>query len=537
MMNLSKLACICSLALASIGLAETPAAPAEPPAPTPTPILQGRPDAHVVNDEALGTEFRSLAAGIAFKPPANGKEVRRAIGGDEIVQFVYEKEKWQLKVSRLLLTKSVPLMTDNEKGKDGIVRQGLLETMAQQLKVDMGGAEILRQDPINLIDTPVGMIAARYNVGAETRLTQRALVQANEQENLYYVFDFATPAPRTGPVENDPECKKAVELFSHVVESIQVLDQSQILKEQKLRLFNTKLLYVNITEPKLRAALKPERWLRLIRDGKDIGYSYVVEEVASGLPHKKQDEAIVTRAGNVAGIRVGVRSRTYPDVGMQVDAESWSWVAMDKKQEEWSSVLYIQNERATDPKLKSNMSTESGVSIWRVKPVKDAMMQQADNPGIRMSDDWKLSVTSNTGEPVSKDLPVFYLPRTLDHLLPRLVPMGGKAEKQFMFASYVSEQKEIIRRYVDVGTEGEYILAGNKIHAVPVRDRLGLEGSVTTHYVTPEGEYLGSINTDSKVTILPTDAVTLQKMWKDVNLTRPSDVEAPGIKPSAQAPK
>ena len=60
------------------------------------------------------------------------------------------------------------------------------------------------------------------------------------------------------------------------------------------------------------------------------------------------------------------------------------------------------------------MSTESGVSIWRVKPVKDAMMQQADNPGIRMSDDWKLSVTSNTGEPVSKDLPVFYLPRTLD---------------------------------------------------------------------------------------------------------------------------
>jgi len=90
---------------------------------------------------------------------------------------------------------------------------------------------------------------------------------------------------------------------------------------------------------------------------------------------------------------------------------------------------------------------------------------------------------------------------------------------------------------VDVGTEGEYIHTGNKIHAVPVRDRLGLEGSVTTHYVTPEGEYLGSINTDSKITILPTDAATLQKMWKDVNLTRPGDVEAPGIKPGAEAPK
>src|SRR5262249_3887683 len=155
--------CICSLALARFTFAEAPAAPAEPAAPAPTPILQGRPDAHVVNDEALGEEFRSLAAGIAFKPPANGKEIRHAIGGDEIVQFNYEKEKWQLKVSRLVLAKPAPMMTDNEKGKDGIIHQGLLDTMAEQLKVDMGGAEILRKDPINLIDTPVGMIAARYN--------------------------------------------------------------------------------------------------------------------------------------------------------------------------------------------------------------------------------------------------------------------------------------------------------------------------------------------------------------------------------------
>src|SRR6185436_10246463 len=114
---------------------------------------------------------------------------------------------------------------------------------------------------------------------------------------------------------------------------------------------------------------------------------------------------------------------------------------------------------------------------------------------------------------------------------------GGKAEKQFMFATYASDQKEVIRRFVDVGTEGEYMLAGKKIHAVAVRDRLGLEGSVTTHYVTPEGEYLGSINPDSKITILPTDPATLQKMWKDVNLTRPSDVETPGIKLPPEMPK
>ena len=74
------------------------------------------------------------------------------------------------------------------------------------------------------------------------------------------------------------------------------------------------------------------------------------------------------------------------------------------------------------------------------------------------------------------------------------------------------------------------------LHAIPIRDRLGLEGSVTTHYITPEGDYLGSINPDSKIVIVPTDAPTLQKMWKDVNLTRPSDVEVPGVK-AGQLPK
>jgi len=521
-MNITRLAGIVALSVASICFAETPAAPQDE---KPTPILQGRPDAHVVNDEALGAEFRSIAAGIAFKPPAGGTEIRRQVGGDQVVQFDYPTQHWQLKVTRLVMEKAVPLMTDNDKGKDGVVRQGLLETMAQQLKVDTGGAEILRQDPINVIDTPVGMIAARYDVGTETRLTQRALVQGDDSETMYYIFDFTTPAPQKGPVETDPNCKKAVDVFSRVVESIQLLDQSQLIKDQNERLFFTKALLINITEPKIRKSLVPERWLRLIRDGKDFGYTYVVEEVASGLPHK--GEAPVVRAANLSGVRVGVRSRTFPQPGVQLDSESWSWVAMDKKQEEWSNVVVINNPNASDPKLQKSVNTESGVAIWRIKPIKDAMAQDPENRGVRLSDDYKLSVTSNAGDPISKDLPPFYLPRALDHLLPRLLPRG---ERGYLFATYVSDQKEVVKRYLDVGKEGEYILAGKPIHAIPVQDRVGLEGSITTHYITPEGEYLGSINVDSKLTIIPTDAVTLQQMWKDANLTRPGDVEVPGVK-------
>ena len=54
----------------------------------------------------------------------------------------------------------------------------------------------------------------------------------------------------------------------------------------------------------------PERWLRLIRDGKDIGYEYVVEEVAAGLPHK--GTAPVEHGDNDTGIRVGVHTRHVP---------------------------------------------------------------------------------------------------------------------------------------------------------------------------------------------------------------------------------
>jgi len=49
------------------------------------------------------------------------------------------------------------------------------------------------------------------------------------------------------------------------------------------------------------------------------------------------------------------------------------------------------------------------------------------------------------------------------------------------------------------------------------------------HYVSLEGKYLGSVNHDSKITILPTDAATLQKMWQNADLTRP--------RPAANPPK
>jgi hypothetical protein len=85
------------------------------------------------------------------------------------------------------------------------------------------------------------------------------------------------------------------------------------------------------------------------------------------------------------------------------------------------------------------------------------------------------------------------------------------------------------------------------MRAIPIEDRLGLDGSATTHYMNPDGVYLGSENKEQKLMILPTDAQTLTNIWKNANLTRPAGVEpaTPGkllpprgrsVMPSAASP-
>ena len=120
--------------------------------------------------------------------------------------------------------------------------------------------------------------------------------------------------------------------------------------------------------------------------------------------------------------------------------------------------------------------------------------------------------------------------------------MSLKEPKTYMFAIFVSDNRQVMERYVDVGVAGDFVLNGQRIHAIPVKDRVGLEGPLTTHYVsaTPDSQgryvYLGSENKDTKITVVATDAQTLQKIWSDANLTRPRILERPVERPPVVAP-
>jgi hypothetical protein len=75
------------------------------------------------------------------------------------------------------------------------------------------------------------------------------------------------------------------------------------------------------------------------------------------------------------------------------------------------------------------------------------------------------------------------------------------------------------------------------VRAVPISDRIGLEGAPTIHYMSPEGKYLGSENKSSRALILPSDAETLQKIWSNnADLTKPKVPEMPPGVGAARAP-
>jgi hypothetical protein len=491
-------------------------APAQTSQPAePLEILKGRPDAQA--DELLGGLYESRAAGISFRMPAGAKQIKKPIAGDEIAEFTVEAKNWRLTVVRATVTQPLPLSSDKPNHK------GLLEQTVERLKMNNSNAEVARQDVIDIGESQVGMIAARVGVGTSRVLCQEAIFQANDQ--LYYTLSLVSPAIRadeTGKTsDEDPAERAAVETFRHVVDTVKLLDRSMVKEDQNQRLFRTRSLLVSaLSESRMKAVLVPDRWLRLIKNGKDIGYTHVIEDV------KKPDGA--------AGIYVGIRSYTTPDGGVEANAVSRLFVSFDRKHEDWTSVLQV-----TDAKTqKKSVINEMGASDRKIERVLDKELEPGEvvangaedkkQPPVRQVEIYTLNVTTKSRDlnvpPLAKQLPPFYLPQAVGHLLPRLLPLNEP--KTYLFATYVSDRREVMMRYVDVGYEQDVDLGGKRVRAVPVQDRLGLEGDPTVHYLGPDGKYIGSLNKGAEILILPADAADIKARWPNADIEQMPPLEA-----------
>jgi hypothetical protein len=534
-------------------------APPTPAIPTPLEKLKDRPDTPGSSDVTLGEWFDSVAAGIKFRPPANMKRQGRPVASDYIVRYADDQRGWIFDATRTSFDRKIDLSNQGNPGAPA----GLLEITRDELKANAPGAEIVREDVINVGDYTVAMLAARFTVGLKRVLSQQAIVRSDDR--LYYTLSLTTPAARqqedgTTP-DNDPGEARAVDAFRASVDTVQLLDRTSVLDDQRERLFRTRALFVNLTadklfkpitamdiaetNPKTRQDGKGEQYLRILQDGKDVGYTYVLAEKET--------------RGKMEGVSVGVRTRTRlapeppkqagaaaalkapataPSI-VQTDTESLMWMSTDRKHETWRTIVVV-DDGARD----KNHSTEIGTSDRQTERVLDKdepVGEKIDprNPPVRKEDVYSLSVTMQStranAEPVNRSLPPFYLPQAMGFLVPRLVPLTDP--KTYMFASWVTDAREVMSRYLDVGREQNVELGGKKQLAVPVKDRFGLEGSVTTHWVMLDGTYLGSVNEDSHLTVLPSDEETLRKIWIDATLTAPKSDAKTAQQPAGSIPK
>jgi len=94
----------------------------------------------------------------------------------------------------------------------------------------------------------------------------------------------------------------------------------------------------------------------------------------------------------------------------------------------------------------------------------------------------------------------------------------------------------VMQRYVDVLPPARVPFDKRIVQAVQIRERLGLDGPVTTHYITPDGTYLGSETPIEKTIVLPTDASTLINIWKDAILRNPDEGADHAPQRTAQRP-
>jgi hypothetical protein len=492
--------------------------------------------------DLLGPVFTSKLYGLQFRAPLNFVEVHRPVA-DSIVEFDRDEYNWRLRAWRVRLEQSVPLAGGPD--ADGNQRDGVIELALQKLTAGIPDAQVLRNEVINVGRIRVGMLAVRYStVDQQRRLTEQAIVEVPDaDQRLYYFLDLTGPGkPESEPLDIvNPAEKAASDVFSQVVDSVVLLDRAEVARDQVERLYETRALFVAWTgdhAQSIRSALIPEQWLRVLKNGRDVGYSYVVETLEN--QGKSIDDATV---------RIGVRSLAASTLASQWDTVTWMTCSLDCKHESWSMlgrnldargrVLGTLGQVATSdeetkavalqPQIDSSTGALGGGDDDRGGPLGQG---NVDIETVR-----SLQVITTHGptqlDPLKQDVPAFYVPQAIDYLLPSLLPLDRP--HTYMFAVFVPDATsstgggKVMARYCDVLPVQQASFNNQTQDAVEIVDRLGLEGAPTTYYFTPEGKFLGSRcifqdgDNQTTLTVLPTDADTLGRLWNQPDLTVPQN--------------
>ena len=507
----------------------------EASAPTTEPVIH--------KTDLLGPPFSSHVHGIEFRPPINSVQIDKP-APDSIVEFSRDDYNWQLKAWSTRLERSLALTV--HKDQFGKPQDGVMEITLANIKQQTPSVEVLRNEVINVGRVRVGMIGVRYETAShDRRYTQQAIIETPDADNkLYYFLDLTGPGkPATEPNDiTNPAEKIAFDTFAEVVDSVVLLDRSTLVDFQKESLYGSMGLFVlwNAgSNAMIKSAVQPDQYRRVISDGQDVGYQHIVSAFD---PNPKTPEASI--------LKVGIRSRMSPGAARNWDTETWMFSSADRKHEHWKTAARCTNERG---KLLDSFS-QVGVSDEQTKAFAIQPQESPDgsllprdegdpsqrgiqrNVGIQTVRAVEVTTTHQQAElvPFHLNAPAFYIPQAFSFLLPEMLPLKPK---KYMFATFVPNSPEnssspntgnIMARYVEVLPIEHVKFRGEEFDAVPITDKITLDGPVTTIYMSTEGKFLGSttnITTGDKITtveVLPTDSQTLDRLWSRPDLTAPN---------------
>ena len=336
------------------------------------------------------------------------------------------------------------------------------------------------------------------------------------------------------------------------------------------------MLWVSLDKKKLIQTLIPLHFMRVLRDGKDIGFIQVDERLATHSGHEGIEYIVHSRVetgaeqpgdglhpapvpvappngahagesspGNIVvpgGLNGPTTAPASAGRPLNMYTNSTYFVTFDRDHEDWITTTQIDqqvNNQFTEMANSDRLEKLRLDAAELARQMKNTSKGKDRQPPTTQSADYTLDVSQYThgghvGKPIHAQLPPFYLPQATGQLLARLLPPDPA---KYLFATYVSNQKNVMARYIDVDQAREVVLDDQTVRAIPVSDRIGADGIPTVHYVTRQGEWLGSVNEESKLVVLPTDEKTLTAIWKDsqgfkVCPPPPLPEEAPVVKKS-----
>jgi hypothetical protein len=397
------------------------------------------------------------------------------------------------------------------------------------------------------------MIAVRYETAShDRRYTQQAIVEAPNADNKFYYFlELTGPGKPSFEAEDviNPAEKIAYDTFSEVVDSVTLLDRTNIVDFQNEGLYATRNLFViwnGDNSKMLRSAVISDQYLRIIKDNQDIGYQHIVESYDANL--KSPEESM---------LNISIRSHMSPNASQQWETETSMYSSAGRKHEHWKTAAQCTDSHgkiidsfsqigASDEETKPVVIEPKPNADGSLLPHSDENETDSDNPfgptrqgNVEVDSVRPLEVTTNHRSaqlnPFRLNVPVFYVPQAFSYLLPRILPLRPD---HYMFAVFVPNPPEstsatsignVMPRYMEVLPVQHVNFHGQSFDAFPITDKIGLDGTVTTYYISLEGKFLGSTSTYAEgdktttVEIVPTDSDTLGHIWNRPDLSSPAE--------------